>query len=287
MTNFTKVANVIYSLSHLFNPGSMGWNTATRTLWTGINRDWRKYYSDPDKRIELARAVLVDLNLRFKDKDVFKDDFDGYEEHFNIYIVNLIGEIERYRYNTSDKHVFFGMNRRYRCLQGVTDQEFRYAVADTYYIEPMRLSKKELIWVVETYSAVFRYVVNNFKRKEINVEVLAQLGLPTDKDQLKEAVNNCENLGELFPWHLTDYGFEYWAMLYLDKQQEFKFQLYKYLNRLHPEVKFKELNQGGFIRTDYIAKTTTAGAAAPRRNYVFAQPAEPLDPNEYNIVFGR
>jgi hypothetical protein len=261
MTDYYRISDVVFSLSGLFNPGKLGWSMENLTSWTEVNADWKKYYSTKEGRSEIASLALKDLSFRFKDRDLESEHFGDYKEDFASYISSLKKALEEYKYNTSDKAVFFKGSRLASCMEGIKEQSFKNILQDLTWVKSERLTKEELLWVIETYDEVFNYVADNINKRPVDVERLTRLELPVQVDELRELVLTCENLGELFPWKKTQEGFRFWANVYLDTNF-FQQEVYQLLNRLHPELKLKVQKAEPKPKSLFKKEIFTGGAVA-------------------------
>jgi hypothetical protein len=238
MVNVSKVANFIYNLSVLYNPEIISWED-----WEEVRHDWYDQYKD--NRVVVANKVLKAFEKKYKGTSrntISPEAFGDYKKDLYKFRDLLLQEVEEHYYKIIDKKKFFNYIRMERVTAQLSDLGLANCLRDHVYIEPMRLSKEEIKELIKTFCYCFEYLADRINKKEINKEVLNQLGLPLVKEELQLLVETTNDLGELFNWNKTVQGFWWWADIYLKREKDsFKQNVYSYLESLHPDVSFPKV----------------------------------------------
>ena len=264
MIDTYKVSNAIYLLTVVFNPEEIGWRTESYGKWREISKEWKNYYSK-ENRQKLAELVLEDFAIKYKGSKIDPSCFTGYEKDLEKFKNNLINEVNAYRYKTINKNTFFNTKRLYSCVENFEDIGFGRCLLDHAYVTPEKVTKEEMIMIIETFCCCFSTIAERLNKKEVRVKELEALGLPVTLTELKKVIESSGDLGELFSWNKTQEGFLFWAKLFLDNKEGFRLEVNQYLNYLHPELKLpvvkeKKVDERN-IKTFKLATNTTATIA--------------------------
>jgi hypothetical protein len=236
MYNSPRTAALIQALTSIWSPEYLGWFMKNRDSWRPINLDWKRYYLT--ERDALAKLVLKEFNTHLNARgSVTTKDFKGYENDLAIFKEAMLNEIENYHYNVIDTKKFFNYVRLRRCIQNFEDRMFGDILKLTSNIYSHRVSKEELIAIINTFCYCFAEIAENIGKKDVDIAALERLELPVNTEELKALVESCSSFGELFPWSKSDQGFKYWAERFLNKKKNFCLYVYEYLEDLNPNLK--------------------------------------------------
>ena len=267
MIDVYATAGLIHNLSNFYNPTALCWETANLNNWRVVHENWREYYS-AEKRHSIAEMALAELKTKYKKSKVNPESFNGYKKELEKFRLAFIEEVKNYRYNSFNKHTFINYKRLSRVSESLEDRPFANYLCDTVYITDDKITKNDMIAIIETFCYCFSYIADNLNKRAINLEQLNKLELPVEVEKLRELVE-LSNIGELFDWNKTEQGFIYWAKLYLDKDFLFKERVYEYLNELHPEFKvIKEKKYNAYLGSYDAVYTKTVTTAAPVRGII-------------------
>jgi hypothetical protein len=277
MINFRKVSKVLYQIQKVFEPDYLGWSYESSEFWLKVRADWRTHYSEENRQL-LAQTMLHDFNLYFAGGPEPKDFGTDYKEDLSIFKLDFLRVLEEYSFKNFERNRFFSFNRKLVITERMNDQYLAAIFRDLHFADKKRkVSKEDLVLMLETYCYCFEYIVERFNKPEVHIEKLVALGLPVEAPALRELVLNCESLGELFQWGLTDFPFSYWAEDFLDHPAYFKNKVYGYLNRLHPELQLKidnmkkgeiKIQKTNTITGDWVLAEPVAAAAVRYNNLV-------------------
>ncbi len=239
MINYRRVQSLIYQIQKLFEPEFLGWRIHSVDFFTSVKDDWKKAYS-VENREKLAKEILKDLEYYTQDKSPQIEDFgDTYPRNLEIFKTEFLKVLEEYPYKKFDRNRFFSWNRKLRITENMEDNYLGSIFRDLNFSIRRKVTKEELVLMLETYCYCFEYIAKNINKREVQVELLEKLGLPVEVENLASLVLNCKSLGELFDWKATEYDFIYWAKDFLDNPEQFKIKVYNYLNSLHPDLRLK------------------------------------------------
>jgi hypothetical protein len=222
-------ATALYSL---YNPTHVGWFDP---YWLTIQNNWVEFYTN--RRGTLALLILNDFKKKFKETKVLKrKNFEGFEESLEQYRTNLLFEIRSYKINSIDKRRFFNYTRMMSVTAELEDRGLANCLSYLPSILPQKVTRNELELLVETFCYCFKHIVNTLTDLEVDKQKLEELGLPTTVEELRLLVETVRDPGELFDWHKTSAGFEWWSSIYLKRKGDFKYHVNEYLNSLHSEL---------------------------------------------------
>jgi hypothetical protein len=249
MSEFRQITEVVQIAKELFYPHFFARNFTNTNFEQDLLNNWVDVYAS--NRVTLAKKVvsLVKYRLpseylpKFLQKDLLLAEIDFFESC-------LMENLDNYGLNKFAQEKFLNKRR----LQSIT-KNFNSPLESTLlYLNQVGrftlVDKETMDLLILTFTYCLRYVILNLNVKEPNLEKLKALELPLEVEQLRFAVENCNDLGQLFNWEKETKGFLYWAKLYLRRDYNFEFEVYSMLNKLHPELNLKPKQQQ--LRTETI-----------------------------------
>lgn len=232
MSNLTR--DTIYYTSFILNPWELSYN-----IINSPNFDFKEEYVN--NKEALFKRLMNQFKKHYQNKITaypqknfwFQSTFN---EEVNYLRGQLIEEAQIFKLKNINCTTFFNSSRIRRCSNLVPYSNFSLAAKyKRNFSIDFKVSKEELILIINTFCDGLLYISEELFNVEPELDKLAELGWPTEKEALVSFLSQEEyDIAESFSWSNTPQGLESWATAFF--KGELRTKAIRLANSLWPGI---------------------------------------------------